>query len=193
MLASAEKTFEPSKALLVVVDMQNGFLNEFSLPVISSVRRLLAECYRRNLPVIFTEFVNPPSSVFDRMLEWTEMRERPEVDIHESLREFVHTSIVKNYYTAFTDEFENFIRRKKCETLLISGVSTESCILKTALDAFERGIRPVVVSDACASDIGPDKHSEALELMKITIGAKQIMTIDELMREFGSVKEPRAE
>lgn len=168
--------------LLVVVDMQLGFLNESSLPVVPSVLRLLHECERLTLPIVFTKFINRPGSAFEILLDWKRVREKPEIDLHGAFTESGHKLLEKNYYTAFTDEFDNLINRENCRTLLISGISTESCVLKTALDAFERGLRPVVVSDACASDQGPQVHLHALKLIRAMIGIRQVRTIDEVVR-----------
>lgn len=187
MLAPGENILKICDPLLVVVDMQVGFLNKNSLPVVPSVLRLLHECERLTLPVVFTKFINRPASAFEILLDWKRVREKPETDLHGAFAESGHMLLEKNYYTAFTGEFDNFIHRESCQTLLISGISTESCVLKTALDGFERGLRPVVVSDACASDQGPEVHFHALELIKSMIGIRQVMTIDEVVGELNSL------
>jgi nicotinamidase-related amidase len=174
-------------SLLVVVDMQLGFLNHDSLPVIPAVLRLLGKCEGLTVPIVFTKFINRPASPFETLLDWKRVREKPETDLHELFHESAHNLIEKNYYTAFTEEFDNLIQREDCRTLLIAGISTESCVLKTALDAFERGLRPIVVSDACASDHGGQVHLDALELMKIMIGMRQVKTIDEVLKELTSL------
>lgn len=181
MLAPQETTLKVRDPILVVVDMQVGFLNEHSLPVIPSVLRLFDECNRRSLPIIFTKFINRSMSAFELFLNWTQVRYTPEIELYSAFVGLGDSLVEKSNYTAFTDEFKKLTLQANCRTLLISGISTESCVLKTALDAFELGIRPVIVSDACASDQGTHVHLQALELMKILIGRNQIMTIDELV------------
>lgn len=188
ILAPGEDIRGVLNPLLVVVDMQLGFLNENSMPVVPSVLRLLQECEQFRLPVVFTKFINRPASSFEILLDWKGVRNEPEIDLHDAFKELGQRALFeKHYYTAFTREFDDFIHRKDCQTLLISGISTESCVLKTALDAFERGLRPVVVSDACASDQGPEVHLQALELIKSMIGKNQVKTVDEVVSEVKSV------
>lgn len=188
ILAPGENIRTVQNPLLVVVDMQLGFLNENSMPVVPSVLRLIQECEQLRLPIVFTKFINRPASSFEILLDWKGVRNEPEIDLHDAFKALGQTAMFeKHYYTVFTGEFDDFIHRKNCQTLLISGVSTESCVLKTALDAFERGLRPVVVSDACASDQGPKVHLQALELIKSMIGQNQVKTVDEVVSEVKSV------
>jgi len=160
--------------------MQIGFINQYSKPVIPSVLRLVKSCERWSLPIVFTKFVNKESSPFESLLGWTALRHRPEIDLHDAFVDRTDTLIEKNSYTAFTDEFERILESQACRTLLISGISTESCILKTAIDAFEKEYRPVVISDACASDQGTDVHKHALDILRVLIGKNQIMSFKEL-------------
>lgn len=44
--------------VLLVIDMQNGFLNRKSGHIIDPVARLVSECQIRSIPVIFTRFHN---------------------------------------------------------------------------------------------------------------------------------------
>ncbi len=185
MLDPVENILAVRNPILVVVDMQLGFLNEHSLPVLPAVLRIVHECERLTLPIVFTKFINRAASPFEVLLDWERLREKPEVNLHGAFANSAHRLLEKNYYTAFTAEFDNFIEGENCRTLLISGISTESCVLKTALDAFERGLRPIVVSDACASDQGFETHLQALRLMELMIGVKQVKTIDQVVGELG--------
>lgn len=179
-----EKDISPvNDALLLVVDMQVGFLNEYSSPIVPSVARLVRECDQRSLPIVFTKFINRPSSSFESFLDWTSVREKPETDLLREFSDLGDLVVEKYNYSAFTDELDRIVVKKNYRTILIAGLSTESCVLKTAVDAFERGIRPIVVSDACASDQSPAVHLQALDLLTILIGGRQIKTIDRILRE----------
>jgi len=50
--------YMPENPVLVVIDMQNGFLGEKSRHVYFERRTLLMECQRRSIPLIFTRFYN---------------------------------------------------------------------------------------------------------------------------------------
>ena len=49
-------------------------------------------------------------------------------------------------------------------TLVLCGVSSDCCVLSTALAAIDAGARVRVVADACAAD--PEAHSAAIEILR---------------------------
>lgn len=51
-----------------------------------------------------------------------------------------------------------------CDTVLLAGVVTHYVILATAFDAYDRGLRVVVASDACASGT-EERHAVALAIL----------------------------
>lgn len=161
--------------------MQNGFVNEHSRHVIPRVIRLIDECRARFLPVVFTRFINSPGSPFERLIDWPHVAEPPDTDIVDELARNADVVIDKSFYSPFVGEFESLIAEDDWRTLILCGLSTESCVLKTAADAFECGLRPIVIADACASDAGPEAHEAGLFVLKYLIGEKQIMNADRLL------------
>jgi nicotinamidase-related amidase len=51
-------------------------------------------------------------------------------------------------------------------SIVVSGVSTDCCVLSTALAAADAGVRVRVVADACAG-MNDDTHSKAIEIMAL--------------------------
>jgi nicotinamidase-related amidase len=162
--------------------MQNGFLNSHSESIIPNVLKLVEEFANRKVPIVFTTFRNTIGSPFERLMNWHNVRETPETDLHEAIRPFAEVVVEKQYYSVFTDEFDRMIREHGWETILICGVATESCVLKTAADAFERDLLPIVIANACGSDLGLAMHLNGLAVIEVMIGKDQIMTIDEMIR-----------
>ena len=68
-------------------------------------------------------------------------------------------------------------RAFKAETVVISGINTDTCVYATTFGASNRGYQPVVISDCVASMRGIDHHWMALELMSRSIA--WVMTMDE--------------
>ena len=64
---------------------------------------------------------------------------------------------------------------------MICGIATESCVCKTAADAFERNLTPWVVTDACASHAGQEAHDAGLLVTGRFVGHKQLITTAELL------------
>ena len=90
----------------------------------------------------------------------------------------------KEFYSAFTDDFEHLLNRYGWKTLILCGVATESCVMKTAVDAFERNLTPVVVSDACASHAGDEVHNAGLMILGRFIGKDQLVTTAEFLSDY---------
>jgi hypothetical protein len=66
--------------------------------------------------------------------------------------------------------------------------------MKTAVDAFERNLTPVVISDACGSHAGVDVHNAGLLILERFIGKDQIVTTVEFFRAYDNfVKKSKSE
>ena len=65
----------------------------------------------------------------------------------------------------------------KAETVVLTGINTDTCVLVTTFAAGNRGYRPVVISDCVASMRGLDQHWMALEIMSRSIA--WVLTVDE--------------
>ena len=146
-----------------------------------NVVRLIRECQNRSVSAIFTRFLNMEGSPFETLMGWQELRSGPDTDIADELADVAHTVVDKNFYSAFTNEFRRLAALEDWKTLLICGIATESCVAKTAVDAFEQNLRPIVVSDACASDAGDEAHQAGLLVLRRFIGKEQIMTLDDVL------------
>lgn len=165
--------------VLVVVDVQNGFITEFSRPVVPRIANLVARWQAGSGDTVFTRYHNYSGSPFERLINWTQLREQPEVDIVDPLTPFLSkaTAVVdKKIYTLFNDEGANLVRERGWTDLYICGIDTESCVLKTAVDTFERDLTPWVVKDACASHSGAESHDAGLLVVGKFIGPRQIIT-----------------
>ncbi|MEV0787645.1 isochorismatase family protein, partial [Streptomyces sp. NPDC050423] len=84
-------------------------------------------------------------------------------------------------YTLFTPEADELIRQAGWTDLVFCGIATESCVLKSAADAFERDYTPWIVTDACATDAGPDVHDAGLVVARRLIGSSQLVTTDHVV------------
>ena len=83
-------------------------------------------------------------------------------DVHvttkKSLDSFLHTDldyVLRDVYRA--------------ETVVLTGINTDTCVYSTAFSASNRGYQTVVISDCVASMRGKEHHWMALELMSRSI------------------------
>jgi nicotinamidase-related amidase len=167
--------------VLVVVDMQNGFLGAKSSYVIPKVRDLVNEIRRREIPIVFTRFHNREGSPYETLIGWKRLRDNSETEITCELQPFIEVVIDKDFYSSFTEEFSRLAYANNWKTIILCGVATESCVMKTAVDAFEKGLVPIVVADACASHAGNEVHEAGLMILGRFIGKQQIKSTGELL------------
>jgi nicotinamidase-related amidase len=167
-----------AKTALVVIDMQNGFVNESSRPVIPAVVNLV-ECWQRlGGDIIFTRYLNYPDSLYERLIQWSRLQTSPEIDIVDELVPYLDSAravIEKPTYTLFTPDGAKIVRDGGWTDLVFCGIATESCVLKSAVDAFELGYTPWVVRDASASHGGAGTHEAGLLITGRFIGGGQII------------------
>ncbi len=66
------------------------------------------------------------------------------------------------------------------DTLVIAGVSTECCVLATAVAAADAGVRVLLAADACA---GADdaSHAHALGVLEFFAPLVQISTTERIL------------
>lgn len=166
------------KPVLVVVDVQNGFVTEHSQPVVPIITDLIHRWQAAHGDVIFTRYLNYVGSPFERLIGWTKMAEGPETELVTELIPYVNpqTPIIDKYiYTLFTPEGTRVVDERRWTDLYICGIDTEVCVLKTAIDAFERNLTPWILRDACASHSGPEAHNAGLFIASRFIGINQII------------------
>lgn len=94
-------------------------------------------------------------------------------------------AIDKDFYSSFFTEFEKLVAENDWKTIILCGIATENCELMTAADAFELGLRPIVISDASLSDMGPNSNAAGLLALESLIGRAQIMSTHELIAQLG--------
>ena len=143
--------------------------------------QLIEHWQARRWPVVFTRFRNPEGSGYERWLGWTALRTDDEIALHESVAPYAETVVDKTTYTAFTSDGEEALAVRPGDTLVICGIDTDSCVLKTALDALERGVKPVIAIDACATDGGEAAQRAARLVLERALGSDQVVTTAEVI------------
>ncbi|MEJ2865956.1 isochorismatase family cysteine hydrolase [Actinomycetospora flava] len=167
-------------AVLVVVDVQNGFVTPNSDPVVAPIVELVDRWQRAGGATVFTRYLNYEGSPFERLIHWSKLQTSPETDFDPRLAPYTEKSgahrVDKTIYSLFSEEGTALVESQGWSDLLICGIATESCVLKTAVDAFELGLRPWVLSDAVASHAGEFAHDAGLLVASRFIGRDQVVT-----------------
>lgn len=155
--------------VLAVIDVQIGFVNDSTRHIPERVESLQIPFDR----VFATRFENAPDSPFREFLGLERFAPgMPETELAFVPRHDARI-IVKNTYSAASGEIKE-AGKQAGGVVYLCGIATDNCVLATAVDLFDAGLRPVVIADCCASHAGPRYHEAALMILKRLIGERQV-------------------
>ena len=160
---------------LLLIDLQQDFLSPTRTPAktfLDSLPRLLRQFTTRRRPIVWIDSVyeqskgtseedvsskDPPHSDFELYLSGSHRSGRfcvhntPGIQIHKDLLLFLHahhTRITKTHYSAFTKTaLHETLQQANVKHVLLAGVTTNTCISATAVDACKLGYEVTVVED----------------------------------------------
>ena len=90
----------------------------------------------------------------------------------------LHVTTKKSLDGFLDTDLDALLRRVlHVDTLVLTGINTDTCVYSTTFAASNRGYTPIVISDCVASMRGKDAHWMALELMSRSIA--WVLTVDE--------------
>jgi nicotinamidase-related amidase len=156
---------------LLIVDVQRGFINQWTTHVPGAVEALQKDFER----VVVTRFFNPEGSFYRRLIGWQRFAKDSD-DFPLAFAPPVKAPVIdKATYTCVKPEFLETLAGWGMGRVYVCGIATDNCVLKCAVDLFEAGIEPVVLAAACGSHGGPDCHKAGLMLLQRFIGANQVV------------------
>jgi ureidoacrylate peracid hydrolase len=177
----------PGRTALVLIDPQNDFLHPegwYALRgidighmqrCIEPIKQLVAECRRRDVPVIWTthgfrSLEDGGGLVSLRpFLQEGGLREGTwGYEILEELDPQPEDRVVaKNRLSAFFQtNLELLLRAVDADTVLFGGVLTNQCVAATSKDAMFRDFKAIVVEETTGTTL-PHLHGPALEMMQV--------------------------
>jgi nicotinamidase-related amidase len=163
------------KNIVILVDVQNGFVNtEYAEESFKRIVRLLD---RRIFDVVIaTKYWNEEGSIISRFMEWDKLCTEEEQDLRAEIKPYVDYITSKNTYSSMTEEMKELLKTVNGGTfpeyVFVLGFDTECCVLSTATDLFELGIRPLVLTEYCGSHDGERYHEAGIISMEHLIGPK---------------------
>lgn len=173
-------------SLLVAIDLQHVFADTRS-PWVSNEFARAADGTRRLLPefgdrVVTTRFVAPeqPSGAWIPYYREWPFALVPEGDrLYELVPGFEgHRTITATTFGKWGPALEAEVGDSR--DVVLTGVSTDCCVLSTALAAADAGVRVRVVADACAG-ASEDDHRRALDAMALYAPLIEVTTVDAVL------------
>ena len=171
---------------LVVVDMQRVFADPASgwatpgfAAILPAVRRLVDGFSPR---VVFTRFVAPtePAGAWVPYYEqWPFALQPPDAPLWDVVPELGPTGPTVDAPT-FSKWGPELAARVGTATLVLAGVSTDCCVLSTAVAAADAGVPVQVVADACAG-VDDASHRKALDVLALYAPLVEVVTSAEIL------------
>ncbi|MER7643912.1 isochorismatase family protein [Streptomyces sp. NPDC126522] len=175
---------------LAVIDMQRVFAepdSPWATPrfdeAAAGVRRLLPAFGER---VTFTRFLAPekPEGAWRAYYDqWPFALQPPDSPLWRltdefaaQARQFVDAPTFGKWTPELAERVAPSVR------LVLAGVSTDCCVLSTALAAADAGAEVLVVADACAG-VDDDSHAKALHVMDLYRPLIRVVTVAEAVGE----------
>jgi nicotinamidase-related amidase len=172
---------------LAVIDMQRVFGEPGSpwlaprfAEIVEPVRRL-AEAFGPD--TVFTRFVAPdkPYGAWQRYYEqWPFALQPPGARIYELADPFAAMAGQTLDATTFSKWGPDLAARAGPGPLVLAGVSTDCCVLSTAVAAADAGIGVRVVADACAG-VDDESHAGALHIMRLYSPLVDVVTLADIL------------
>ena len=168
------------KRLLIIIDVQHGFINDNTVGVIDKI--IAAKNCLHYDKCVFTKYLNCDESNFVRFINWDHLKSTEEqrlvlpVGSDDAVFE-------KASYSALTDEFVAFLKEGEYDSAYLCGIETDSCVLATAYDLFDFGVKPIILIDCCASAGGEGFHSAAKVIMRRSFGSANVNDLNHYIQE----------
>ncbi len=176
---------DPPRTAHLVVDMQNGFMEEGAPVEVPEARNVVEEINRLSRAMraagghnVFLRFTTPP----DGPMAWPVFNERMGAGIgahRDAFQPGAHywqlwddldvqpgdALVEKHRFSGFTpgtSDLDAHLKVRGIDTLVISGTLTNCCCESTARDAMQLNYKVIVAADACAA-LTDEAHAGTLE------------------------------
>lgn len=156
--------------MLLIIDLQNQFINENTKSSINDIEYLInSKMYDR---ICFTKFVNSIDNPTYKFLGWTGCLTEQSRDICINTKD--NKVFEKNTYSAFNNELIEYIEKNNIDEIYLCGIDIECCVLATAYNLFENGYNVKVIKDYCYSMYGDNCKQNAIGILERNIGKNNI-------------------
>lgn len=185
MSRAAGEPGTPGAAHLVVIDMQRVFSDADSpwatpgfAAILPTVGKLVTAF---GAEVTFTRFVAPPEpegAWRAYYAQWPFALQPPEAPLWEVVPELTPTAPTVDA-TTFSKWGAALAARVGGSTMVLCGVSTDCCVLSTAVAAADAGVAVRVVADACAG-LTAESHRATLDVLALYAPLVEVVTSADL-------------
>jgi len=146
---------------LMVVDMQNDFVNEDGRmyvgnpvrKIIDNIQTILAKARKTNIPIVYTQDWHRKDDPEFKIWPAHCVEGTVNAEIVQSLKPASEDFVVKktSYDPWFMTELEDLLNQLKIKTIVVTGTVSNICVLHTVAGATLRGYESVIPTDCIAA------------------------------------------
>ncbi|PHV69301.1 hypothetical protein CS063_16590 [Sporanaerobium hydrogeniformans] len=160
--------------ILLITDVQEGYMNEFTQHIPQAIKKHVTH-FNYDL-IVATRFIDNNESLFKSELNIRNMTMiSPQAKSNPIINEIADIMLMKSTYSSLTPDVRNLLTKNQVSEVYICGLNTETVILTTALELFDSGIIPKVLSNLCMSLAGPETNTMTLKILERAIGSNNIL------------------
>jgi len=184
------------KYAILVIDMLNDFIygplsSERFKKIIPNIKRLLEEARKKNIPVIYTNDSHIKGVDYELRI-WGDhaIKGTKGAEVIDELKPTSSDYIIekRRYSAFFNTDLDLLLRELEVDSLILTGVSTDVCVLHTAADAFFRGYK-IIIPEDCVEAFTEEGHKWALDYMR-RIYKAEILKLEDVLKRIEDDPDP---
>jgi nicotinamidase/pyrazinamidase len=183
------------KPAIIVVDMLNDtFKKDSQLPITREARqilphlkRLLRESRKKKFPIIFAcDSFLKGDFIFKGRMKIHSLRGTKGAEVVDDLNPKTTDIILpkRRFSAFFKTDLDQTLRTLGVDTIVVTGVTTEVCVLTTAMDGLSHDFSAILLED-CTASRKKKFHQACLNLYRdfALYPLLRIMTLEEFLKE----------
>ncbi len=171
------------KTLFLIIDMQNGFINNFTKGLIEKIYDF--QCGIEDYVITAgTRYVNHKRTACYLFEGWKScMAGTREAEVVTELRGSMAKVFDKDKYSCWNEEMQLFVRESNITKIYFAGVNTGCCVLHSVLDCYNDLVECAVIEDLCGSTSGIEEHENALTVLRSCITGGRVIMAEQAYEE----------
>lgn len=178
--SSVEKSLTQSETALLIIDMISDFefedgekLFKYAFPAAKKILKLKEKAEKASVPIIYiNDNFGKWQDDFNKTLKSALKESSPGSKIAKILKpDENHFFVLKPKHSAFySTTLDLMLENLKVKKLILTGISTDICILFTANDAYMREYQIIIPKD-CVASVKTQENKKSLEYIERVLKA----------------------
>ena len=163
------------KTALIIIDMQNGFMNENTKHLVPKIVDFVKE--QSFDLVIGTRYINSNYTACHIYEGWDGCWEGNEsAELVPEIKGLCDEVVDKHEYSCWGSPIKYLLGKYGIEKLVFCGVNTGCCVLASVFDAYDELWDITVVKDLCGSTSGDSSHKAGIQILRECITESRVTT-----------------